>query len=221
MCIIKNGNRKNHVLYKEPQVLISTRNLQSDQQVESLIHKMNITTKYLIVNQSLDYKGNIKDCNVITRCEKGLSKSRNTAIENASNNIVLLADDDVIYEDNYKDVILNAYDKYENADIICFYVESLNKKRKIKRMPTGKVGYIKAMRIVSFEISFKRDIIMDKNLKFKENLGAGTKLGRGEELDFICSAIRAGLKVMFVNKKIAQVEQKESTWFKRLYKAIF
>lgn len=217
MYITKSYNKKNKVVYKELQVLVSTQNLQSDEQVNKLTNKMNITTKYLIINQNLYYNGNIKNGNVITKCEKGLSKSRNIAIENASNDIVLLADDDVIYENNYEDVILNAYNRYKSADIICFYVESLNKKRKIKRMPTGKIGYIKAMKIVSFEISFKRDIIASKNLKFKESLGAGTKLGRGEELDFICNAIRSGLKVMFVNKKIAQVEQKESTWFKRIY----
>ena len=109
--------------------------------------------------------------------------------------------------------MINAYKKYKRADIICFYVESKNKKRPIKRINTGKIGYIKAMKIVSFEISFRKKSILQNNLKFDENFGTGTKLNRGEEQIFLYEALRKGLKIMSVNKKIAEVEQAKSTWF--------
>ena len=48
---------------------------------------------------------------------------------------------------------------------------------------------------------------------FNENFGAGTENNRGEEQIFLYEAIRKGMKVIFVNKKIGEVEQKESTWF--------
>lgn len=204
--------RKIDVKYKDLEVLISTMNLSNNAEVKNLVNKMNITSKYLIVNQY----GNttqINDKNVINKREYGLSKSRNIAIANSNSEIILLADDDVCYNSNYDEIVINAHNKYNDADIICFYVESKNKNRRIKRMRTGKIGYLKAMRIVSFEISLKKERLLKSNLKFNENYGAGTKNLRGEETIFLYEALRKGLKVLFVNKKIGEVEQKESTWF--------
>lgn len=198
---------------KNIQVLISTQNLQNDEQVNKLLENMNVTSNYLIVNQILNDKCDIKNSKVITKFEKGLSKSRNIAIKNACEDIVLLADDDITYLENYEETILKSYKKYKKADIICFYVESKNKTRKIKRMPTGKVGFIKAMRIASFEISFKRKVIANNNLSFNENFGAGTSLNRGEEQLFLYEALRKNLKILFINKKIANVKQDSSLWF--------
>ena len=77
------------------QVLISTQNLQNDEQVNKLLKDMNVTSNYLIINQTKNHKCNIKNSKVITKFEKGLSKSRNIAIKEADEDIVLLADDDL------------------------------------------------------------------------------------------------------------------------------
>lgn len=203
------------------QVLVSTQNLQNDEQVDKLLKNMKVTSNYLIVNQRPDNQYNIKNSNVITKLEKGLSKSRNIAIKEANEDIVLLADDDITYTENYKEIILQAYKKYKKADIICFYVESTNKKRKTKRMLTGNIGFIKAMKIVSFEISFKRKSIIDNNISFNEKFGAGTPLNRGEEQIFLYNALKKNLKIIFVNKKIATVNQEESTWFEKFDENFF
>lgn len=203
------------------QIVISTQNLKNDEETNQLINKMNIKTDYLIVNQTMNKDVNISNKNVITKFEKGLSKSRNVAINSANGDILLLADDDVIYNNNYEEIIISAYEEYKNADIICFFVESKNKKRVVKRMNTGKIGYLKAMKIVSFEISFRKKSILENNLKFNENFGAGTKLNRGEEQIFLYEALRKGLNIIFVNKKIADVEQGESTWFTKYNEEFF
>lgn len=197
------------------QVAISTQNLTNDEEVHNLLKSMNLKTDYIIVNQTNKENISIENKRVITKNEKGLSKSRNTAIEKSTENIILLADDDITYENNYEKIVKNAWDKYKKADIICFYVESKNSKRKTKRMNTGKIGYIKAMRIVSTEISLKKDSIKKVNLKFLEEYGAGAKYNRGEEQIFLYEAIRKGLKIIFVNKKIGEVKQEESNWFTR------
>ena len=204
--------------FKELEVCVSTKNLKNDDEVKNLINKMRISTKYLIINQTKDEKVDINNKNVITKNEKGLSKSRNTVISNATSQIVLLSDDDVIYNKNYEKEILKAYNKYEDYDIICFYVKSRNKERKTKRMLSGNVGCIKTMRIISSEISFKRDSIINNGLMFNEQFGAGTKLNRGEENIFLCDALRKKLKIKFINKKIAEVEQESSTWFSKMDK---
>lgn len=176
------------------QVLVSTQNLKNNDEVENLLKKMHISTNYLIINQNMDNAINMKNENVITRNEKGLTKSRNLAIKEANGDVILFADDDVIYNEDYKQIILNAYNKYKNADIICFYIESRNKKRKIKKMKTGKIGYLKSLRIVSVEMSCKRKSLLENNLSFDENFGIGTKNNRGEEQIFLYEALKKRIK---------------------------
>lgn len=194
------------------EVAVSTQNLQN---YDVLIKKMNITSDCLLINQYDNNNPPFINSNVINKNDKGLSKSRNVAIQNAKNNIVLIADDDISYNDDYKKIIIDAYNKYPNADIICFYVKSKNDKRKIKKMLTGKVGYVRAMKIVSCEISFKRTSIINSNLKFDENYGSGTKLNRGEEQIFLYEALKKGLKILFINKQIGEVSQNDSVWFSK------
>lgn len=203
------------------QILISTQNLLNDFQVSKLIKNMNIKSNYLIVNQTNKNEINIKNSKVITKNEKGLSKSRNLAISKAEEEIVVLADDDVKYIKDYEKIIIEAYQKYKNVDIICFFVESMNEKRKTKRMLTGKIGYIRANKIASFEITFRKKAILDNKIKFNEKFGAGTELNRGEEQLFLYEAIKNKLKIIFINKKIANVKQDNSSWFNKMDEDFF
>ena len=60
----------------------------------------------------------------------------------------------------------------------------------------------------------KRKKIIENDLFFHEDFGAGAKYNRGEEQIWLYDALRKGLKVLFVNQKIGEVEQSSSTWFK-------
>lgn len=210
--MIKRTTRMYKLKYKEDdiEILISTMNLKKEIEAQDLIKKMKITSDFLVINQAKETE--ISNDNIINSNQIGISKSRNMAIQNSKNKIILIADDDVIYSDNYKNIIVDAYNKYTNADIISFYIESQNPKRKIKRMKTGRIGLIRSMRVASVEISCKSDRI--KEIKFNEEYGAGAKINRGEEQIFLRDARRQKLKAIFVNKKIGEVEQKESSWNK-------
>ncbi|MCI9000467.1 MAG: glycosyltransferase family 2 protein [Clostridia bacterium] len=202
------------------QILISTINIETDEQVQQLVKKMNIKSDYLVVNQ-VKQKDEVVICNkkVITLEKYGLSCSRNVAIKQANTEIIMLADDDVSYVENYNEIIKEAYRKNPKVDMICFWIESKNKERKVKRMPSGKVGYLRVMRICSFQISMKRDNI--KDIYFDERFGSGSKYDRGEEGIFLCDCLRKGLKIKFINQKIGTVDQKESTWYKGFPKEYF
>lgn len=196
------------------EILISTQNIKNNSEIDQLIKDMNIKSKNIVINQC-QKNTNVYYKNVINMNEKGLSKSRNKAINESTAEIILFADDDVRYHDDYEQLIEKSFEKNKNADIICFYVRSLNKKRKTKRVITKKVGYIKSMRITSFEICCRRKSIIENNIKFNENFGSGTKYNRGEEQIFLFEAIRKGLKIIFINKEIGTVKQTESSWFKK------
>ncbi len=194
------------------QILISTMNLKNDEEVKNLLNKMKVQSDYLVINQVKNKQEIcIQNEKVISATQYGLSLSRNLAMENATSNLILLADDDLVYVDEYQEIIEEAYRKNSKADVICFWVKSRNPKRKVKKLPSGKIGYIKTMRICSFQISMRRDSV--KEIKFDEKFGAGSVYNRGEESIFLCDCLRQGLKIKFVNQKIAEVEQKESTWY--------
>ena len=201
------------------EILLSTMNRNGIKENEQLLKQMNVNIETLTINQIT--KDDIKEENCMTKPnrlisvkDKGLSKSRNMAIQNAKGEICIIADDDIKYVDNFQEIIKNEYNKNKKYDIICFWAESNNKDRKIKRMITSPIGKMRAMRICSFQITFKREKIIEKDIKFKESFGAGTYYDRGEETIFLWECIRKGLKIKFVNKKIAEVNQRKSTWFK-------
>lgn len=201
------------------EILLSTMNLKNLNENKKLIEKMNIQADTLTINQITNnkieaFENKIEKNRVISKIGKGLSRSRNLAIENSIADICVLTDDDVTYIPEFEKIIEKEYEKNKNYDIICFFVESNNNERKVKRMFTSRIGKIRAMRICSFQITFKRKSIVDKNIKFDENYGAGTNYNRGEETIFLWECIEKGLKVKFINKKIADVNQTESSWFK-------
>ena len=83
----------------------------------------------LIVNQnsnSADLVSEYKNIRVFNSSEKGLAKSRNTAIKNALGTVCLFADDDVVYEKDFKQIIMSAYKTHTDSDIITFKMKDFN-----------------------------------------------------------------------------------------------
>lgn len=142
---------------------------------------------------------------------RGLSKSRNLAIRHAVGDVCLLCDDDEQLDSLYEDTILKAYEALPNADIICFRIS--NQPSRLKQ-ETQRLTKWTAMRIASWQITFRRESIINSGIRFDENMGAGTGNGGGEEVKFLRDCIRAGLKAYYVPNSIGTVAQTESTWFK-------
>ncbi len=153
-------------------------------------------------------RGNIRMLRTNTR---GLSKSRNLAIQHAVGDVCLLCDDDEQLDSSYEKIILNAYEALPDADIICFRISNQSSRLTQK---TQRLTKWTAMRIASWQITFRRESILKSGIRFDEDMGAGTGNGGGEEVKFLRDCIKAGLKAYYVPKSIGTVAQTESTWFK-------
>lgn len=151
---------------------------------------------------------NIRMLNTNTR---GLSKSRNLAIRHAVGDVCLLCDDDEQLDSSYEDNILKAYEALPGADIICFRISNQPSRLKQK---TQRLTKWTAMRIASWQITFRRESILKSGIRFDEDMGAGTGNGGGEEVKFLRDCIKAGLKAYYVPKSIGTVAQTDSTWFR-------
>src|SRR5699024_10582607 len=187
---------------------------------KKIYKKMNIQGSAVIVNQAdseneenIKIKGN-EALKFINSKDRGLSKSRNLAIKNSDAEICLFTDNDVIFEDGYIDTILTAYEKYPDADIIAFTVESTSTDRSISSLKTGKVNRVMYMKVSSVQITFKRKIVEENDLYLNEKFGAGSDyFNSGEENIFLYQAIKKGLKMYYVDQKIAKVSFDDSTWY--------
>ena len=91
--------------------------------VDELINKMNISSCAVIVNQcdkedetviEKDY-GRIK---VINSKGRGVGNNRNLCIDNSFGDIVLFADDDIVYDDGYEELVINEFQKHPEAEMM-------------------------------------------------------------------------------------------------------
>ncbi|MGS0746157.1 glycosyltransferase [Syntrophomonas erecta subsp. sporosyntropha] len=184
----------------------------------SLIDKMKLTSNVLIINQVDDDNHEINskypNVRVLTFKERGLSNSRNRAIDNSSADICVISDDDVIYNEDYEGIIINAYNQYPEADVIVFKVALDYRKKKYPKNKK-KLGFFSSLKVSSNQITFRLKSIKDKKIKFNPLFGAGSgKYISGEENIFMHECLRKKLNIIYVPKEISTVYQSESTWFK-------
>ena len=139
----------------------------------SIVEKTGINTDALLINQCDEDKifeerrlsGTIR---CISTTERGLSRSRNKAIDNANGDYCLICDDDERLEKDYSQKIIAAFDKYKDADIIAFKVKIGNKKYPERG---GRIGYIKSLRVSSVQIALRLSSIRRAGIKFDINFG--------------------------------------------------
>jgi glycosyltransferase involved in cell wall biosynthesis len=190
----------------EVEILISTMHKTS----LSFLSKMFPNEDYLnynilIVNQTSHNKiltsihNNIR---VINSFEKGLSKSRNLAINNAKLDICLLADDDVFYKKEFNKTVKNAFVKHPTAGVITFQMVD-EKGALYNKYPNVITHNKKTVSTVnSVVVALNRKKVIENRVFFNENFGLGSTFETADEYVFLRSALRKGLKLFFEPKII-------------------
>ena len=112
---------------KDIEILISTQNRDSLSFLENIFPCHQLTTlNILIVNQTSEnclLQSDYQNIRVINSFEKGLSKSRNLALQNASKKIGIIADDDIIFKKNFQDIVIQGFIKFSKSAVIRFMYE--------------------------------------------------------------------------------------------------
>ena len=183
-----------------------------------LLNDMRISSGCVVVNQcgqdsvvEFDYRG--YPIKWINSSEIGLSRSRNLAIKNSTADICVLADDDLVYVDEYSAHILNEFVKIKGADILAFRVDGIGRIFKTYPKSIKKLNFISSMKVSSVQIAFKRKRFIDHSFFFKEEFGAGSIFYAGEENVLLSECRRVGFKLYFVPTKVADLHMGDSTWF--------
>ncbi len=182
----------------------------------SLVEKSKIYGNAVIINQCdttdySEYQTQNGIAKMYSVCDRGLTKSRNMAIGKSNADVCLLCDDDEVFVTDYEDKIISAYKSLPQADVIIFKMQNRASSFSDKVQP---IKFPKTMKVSSWQISFRRESLINNSVLFDELLGAGTDNGAEEELKFLQDCIKAKLKIFYVPTEIASVAQQSSTWFK-------
>lgn len=190
---------------------------------KSIITRSNIQTDVVVVNQCnqnyveefdfINKKGERCHAKFINTTERGLSKSRNMAIDNAWGNICQICDDDEILPDNYEDIIISAYEKNRGVGIITFKLNRLDIK-KLYPLVKKSLGLKEILKTSSQQITFLLDLLRRTGIRFDQKMGSGTGNGGGEENRFLIECKKSGLKMIYIPEVIATVNKGQSKWFK-------
>lgn len=144
-------------------------------------------------------QGNVR---VINTEERGLPQSRNMAIRNAIGDVCLVADDDVLYVPDLESIILNGYTTYPDAAVITFQLQNV-KGELFRKYPNVKRHTNASYKTVNgVVISFKKDILLEKEVLYNLFFGLGAVFSGANEYVFMRDVLRANLPAYFIPKTI-------------------
>ena len=144
---------------------------------------------------------------VVNSFDKGLSKSRNLALDEATADWCLIADDDLVYTANFEQEIEHAIALYETSGIIAFKVRN-KLGAPLKNYPKEhqpNIGLFSRIQLASVELLIHRKAIQGR-CYFNTNFGLGSGIfSFGEEYLFAHGVWKKlGLPISFYNATIVQ-----------------
>ena len=182
----------------------------------SLIEKMNIKCDAIIANQSDTDAIVVTDrVKMITTATKGVGLNRNIAMLASDAELLLFADDDVVYYDNMPQMVSNAFVQRPDADVIIFGMDItrngvITEKRRVRN---GRLWVWNSMRYGMVRIAIRRSALLRANIAFNQNFGGGCPFSAGEDSLFLKACFDAHLKVYGNSNVLCQCAKDTSTWF--------
>ncbi|UWY30486.1 glycosyltransferase family 2 protein [Flavobacterium sp. TR2] len=170
----------------------------------------------LIVNQTQSERiltSAYSNVRVVNSFEKGLSKSRNLALENALGKILVIADDDVVYQNGFLTKIIGAYNKFPEAAAIHFSAVNLNGDL-IKKYPSDTKADLSIFDILntsSIEVTLNKEVIVASQIQFDQNFGLGAVFEMGEEAIFLSDLKAKQKQLVFEPQIIVKHESQTSS----------
>ncbi len=142
----------------------------------------------LVVNQTdgEELQSHFENVKVVNCNEFGLSKSRNIALQHAEKDLVLLADDDVVFKRDFISTLLNMFNKNPFTDVVRFqYTQNGKQTKKYPKTFQQHLNWFQVLDVSSVELAFKRKAVIESNVRFDEHFGIGALFPIGEEAIFL------------------------------------
>lgn len=183
-----------------------------------LAEKMNLQTDSIVVDQCnqwgyeeieyLDYK-----LRAFYMDERGVGLSRNTALIYADHEYVLFTDEDIHFYDGYEQMVLSAFEKNPDADLITFNLKVDERRRTYINESERRIRWYNYGRYPTFSVAAKLSSLRKANVSFSHLFGGGAKYSAGEDSLFLHDCLKAGLHLYTSVTEIGEEVYRKSTWF--------
>ena len=198
------------------QVLVATMHQKNLQ----IAQKMNLRCSAVIANQAdreeiLRQNGYYGTWTMITTPTRGVGLNRNIALLAADADIVLFADDDVVYNDDMPQAVVEAFEQNPRADVILFGMSIVRNGvvTETRRCRNRRAHVWNSMRFGTYRIAVRRKALLDHNITFHQEFGGGCAFSAGEDSLFLKSCFDAGLKVYSHSYVLGDCCKDTSSWF--------
>ena len=141
---------------------------------------------------------------------RGVGISRNLAILHASADILLFADDDMVYKADAAKKIEEAFQQNPSAALIAFNIDNEEK----IFLSNKRLRLYSAMGFGTYRYAVRRDILLKNRIMFSLLFGGGATYSCGEDTIFIVDFFKRKLKCYSCTSVIGANTHGESTWFK-------
>ena len=186
----------------------------------TLVERMNVQQSVVIANQCGNWnyfkqKKGEHTVSMFSSDTVGVGLNRNFALQLASADILLFADDDVRYYDADLSGVIRAFEELPQADVIVFGMD-MTRDGKIyekRRCKTAPVFLWNSMKYGTYRIAVRRRSIQSKNIVFSVLFGGGCVYGSGEDSLFLRDCFRKGLKVYSHEYVLGTCAKDQSSWF--------
>ncbi len=184
-----------------------------------LLDKMNIQSDALVGNQTdrfarseFEHKGH--KIQWFDLDERGVGLNRNNLLLRASADIILFADDDVVYNDGYRETVLKAFEEHPNADMIIFNVIPMPDTIDPCRITSWhRIRWYNCLRYGAVRLAVRLSSIRESNVFYTLLFGGGARYSSGEDSLFLMDCIKSGMKVYGYPADIGRVYFESSSWF--------
>ncbi len=186
----------------------------------SIVEKMNIRCDAVIANQAdreeiLNARSDYGDAKMITTATRGVGLNRNIALMAATAEILLFADDDVVYNDDMPAGVLNAFKELPEADVIVFGMDMVKGGMVVEKRtcPTRRLRVWNSMRFGTYRIAVRRKALLNSNITFNQCFGGGCEFSAGEDSLFLKACFDSGMRVYSYSYTLGTCCKDTSSWF--------
>ena len=198
------------------QVLVATMH----QKDFSIGEKMNIRCGAVFANQADRNETAISTTQwghwkMVTTATRGVGLNRNFALLSADAEILMLADDDVVYNDDMPQQVAKAFQENPQADVLIFGMDIVkNGKVTEKRHLQAKRRHVwDSMRFGTYTMAIRRKALLRGNITFHQCFGGGCMYSAGEDSIFLKTCFDRGLKIYSHPYVLGTCCKDTSSWF--------
>lgn len=188
-----------------------------------ILARTNVQTDAIVINQCnrdsieyiqfIDKYNNSHNAIFVCTTQRGLSKSRNLALNYAVGyDICIVCDDDEVLTDNYEKSINEVYNIYPTADVIAFSIKC-DQYTRVYPTSDSKLSFFDILKTSSQQITFKYQSLKKHSISFDEKMGSGTGNGPGEETKLLLTCRNKGFNMRYSPFCLAKINKGDSKWF--------